>query len=175
MNRHINVLVIEDEPSCRRLIEEILYRVTDGYTVLKAGSLEEGMALLACSKIDAILLDLHLPDADGIEAVERLQYEYPKIPAVVFSGADLDMEKQAIEAGAQDFVRKGDAADRLNWSLRHAVIRHQVRPDWKPLNLSIDKMDSQVQKIKETRQEVVKEQERMEKEIGDKLDSKQGF
>lgn len=175
MNRHLNVLVVEDEPTCRRLIEDVLHRVQDGYTLLKAGTLEEALALLACSKIDAILLDLMLPDADGVEAVERLQHDYPKLPVVVFSGADIDMEKQVIEAGAQDFIRKGDAVDRLNGSIRHAVIRHSVRPDWKPLNQAIDKMDSRVREFRDVREEIVKTQETMEKEIGDKLDSKQGI
>src|SRR5947208_13625198 len=105
----ITVLLVEDNPGDARLILELLGEVqAQGFDLERVDRLDEAIARLARSGVDVVLLDLGLPDSQGLDTFVRVRREAPKEPIVVISG--LDDERVALEAvrsGAQDYLVKG--------------------------------------------------------------------
>src|SRR3954447_14890748 len=105
----LDVLLIEDNPGDARLVE-LMLREAGGATIqlARAERLAAGLAHLARSPADAILLDLSLPDSQGLATFARLHVAVPDVPVVVLSGlADETVAVQAVAAGAQDYLVKG--------------------------------------------------------------------
>jgi two-component system KDP operon response regulator KdpE len=104
-----------------------LLRVTleaNGYQVFDAATAQEGIVQAAQQRPDVILLDLGLPDMDGVTALKRLR-EWSRVPVVILSVRDRDPDKiAALDAGADDFVTKpfspAELLARLRVALRHA-------------------------------------------------------
>ena len=90
MTREVTVLVIEDEVQMRRLLRASL--PPHGYTLLEAPSGREGIANAGAHNPDIILLDLGLPDADGIDVTKQLR-EFTKTPIIVLSAREQDLHK----------------------------------------------------------------------------------
>ena len=98
------VLVIDDEPGIRRVVKDALR--PDVSTVLEARSGDEALAIAAAERPDLIVLDLGLPDMDGIEVCRRLR-AWTSAPILVLSARDSEAEKTALlDAGADDYVTK---------------------------------------------------------------------
>jgi two-component system, OmpR family, KDP operon response regulator KdpE len=98
------VLVIDDEPQLLRFLHAALG--SHGYRVLMAGTAGEGERLALSHRPDAILLDLGLPDRDGLKVVERLR-TWMETPIIVISARGQEDDKvQALEAGANDYLTK---------------------------------------------------------------------
>lgn len=123
------VLLIEDNPGDARLIELMLSEVGEAAIRLAgADRLAAGVEHLARSPVDAVLLDLSLPDSQGIATFERLHRAAPDTPVVVLSGlSDETMAMQAVAAGAQDYLVKGhvDGVTLLR-AVRYAVERQRA-------------------------------------------------
>jgi two-component system KDP operon response regulator KdpE len=116
------VLVIEDDPQIRRFLRATL--PAHGYRVLEAEGGKEGLTQAATRLPDAILLDLGLPDMDGLEVVARLR-EWSSVPIVVLTARGLERDKvTALDAGADDYLTKPFGIEellaRLRVALRHA-------------------------------------------------------
>ncbi len=121
-----HVLVIDDEPQIVRALRTILTQ--NGYQVVSASRGEEGLAQAAAAPPDVIILDLGLPDMDGITVCERLR-EWTRIPILVLSVRDADADKvAALDKGADDYLTKPFSADELLARLRVAR-RHAARWD----------------------------------------------
>lgn len=103
------VLIVEDNPGDVRLLQEALYDVEAHHVKLtSADTLSDAMELLQNKQFDVALVDLSLPDADGLESVERLQARAPGLPILVLTGTDnSDLAVRAVRAGAQDYLVKG--------------------------------------------------------------------
>src|SRR6185295_17237032 len=117
----INALVIDDEPQIRRLLRITLEG--NGYRVFDAATGEEGLFQAAQCRPEVILLDLGLPDLDGIEVLKRLR-EWTRLPVLVLTVRDREADKiTALDAGADDYVTKpfstGELLARLRAALRH--------------------------------------------------------
>jgi len=117
------VLVIEDEPQMRRFLKASLE--SHDYGLVEAGSAREGLAQATGRNPDVILLDLGLPDLDGIELTRRLR-EWARTPIIVISARGREQDKiAALDAGADDYLTKpfgvGELLARLRVALRHAV------------------------------------------------------
>ena len=126
----INVLLIEDNPDDARLIEIMFAEVRGiAFNLNWVESLGEGLAQLAANEIDVVLLDLGLPESSGLDTLNRIFSQAPKLPAlVVLSGlADETIGVQAVQSGAQDYLVKGrvDSA-LLTRSIRYAIERSQT-------------------------------------------------
>ncbi len=124
------VLLVEDEPGYARFLREVLAEVEESaYQITWAATLEEGLAALARQKWDAILLDLGLPDADGIEALEQIAAAAPSTPLVVLSARhDLDVALESMRRGAQEYLVKGQAENvLLPRAIRYAVERKHLQ------------------------------------------------
>lgn len=116
------VLVIEDEAPMRKLISAALG--AQGYRVQEAASAQQGVALLTSHNPDLVLLDLGLPDGDGLELTRRLR-EFTQVPVIVLSARGREDDKvAALDAGADDYLTKpfgvNELLARMRVALRHA-------------------------------------------------------
>ncbi len=124
------ILLVEDEPGYARLLREILAETPDlPHRVTLAASLTEALALLERGQFEIILLDLGLPDADGIEALESVSAIAPEIPIVVLSALnDLNVALQSMRVGAQEYLVKGQSEHvLLSRAVRYAIERKQLQ------------------------------------------------
>jgi two-component system, NarL family, sensor histidine kinase UhpB len=122
----IRVLLIEDDPGDARLVEEALSEtVKPHFTFTHAERLATGLLKLAVEGADAVLLDLGLPDSQGLETLEAVRTFAPRTPIVVLSGShDEQVALEAVQASAQDFIVKSHADSYLlARSLRYAIER----------------------------------------------------
>jgi diguanylate cyclase (GGDEF)-like protein/PAS domain S-box-containing protein len=123
------LLLIEDNPGDCRLLREMLNEQGSYKTELVLmSSISAAEAHLAESAVDLILLDLGLPDAQGLEAVRRTHAAAPRAPIVVLTGLDDDsVAAEALKQGAQDFLIKGQIEARgLLRAIRYAIERKSM-------------------------------------------------
>ena len=122
------VLVIDDEVQLRRLIRASVER--NGYTVLEAATGEEGIAAAIQSQPNIVILDLGLPDMDGMTVLRRLR-EWSSRPIIVLSVRDRDADKvTALDDGANDYLTKPFSTSELLARLR--VVQRYSCPPVKP-------------------------------------------
>ena len=117
------VLVIEDEPALQRFLRVTL--AAQEYKVIEATTGEQGLRHAATSLPDLIVLDLGLPDVDGVEVTRRLR-EWSAVPIIVVSARGKEQDKVvALDAGADDYLTKpfgvGELLARVRVALRHAA------------------------------------------------------
>ncbi len=117
------LLVVDDEPAVRRLLNITLS--AQCYSVFEASSGKDALAEVVVRKPDVVILDLGLPDMDGVE-VTRLLREWTKIPIIVLSVRQSERDKiGALDAGADDYLTKpfsiGELMARLRVALRRAA------------------------------------------------------
>ena len=114
-------LVIDDEPQIRRLLRVTLE--ANGYRVFNAATGQDGLVQAAQRQPDVVLLDLGLPDLEGVEVLKRLR-EWSRVPVIILSVRDREDDKvAALDAGADDYVTKpfnsAELLARLRAALRH--------------------------------------------------------
>jgi two-component system, OmpR family, KDP operon response regulator KdpE len=117
------VLVIEDEAQIRRFLRATL--TANGYQLLEATTAQEGLVQAATRQPEIVILDLGLPDLDGLEVTRRLR-EWTTVPIIVLSARGQESDKvTALDAGADDYLTKpfsvGELLARLRVALRHAA------------------------------------------------------
>ena len=137
--RAIQVLLIEDNAGDARLLREMLNEPDSLKTELTHfGCMDDALRHLAANSTDIILLDLGLPDADGVGALRQVREVAPNVPLVVLTGLnDEGLATQALQHGAQDYIIKGEIETRgLLRAVRHAIERQrmQVEEAMKRLN-----------------------------------------
>lgn len=129
-NSELRVLLIEDNPGDARLIREMLREVSAVRVRLTlADSLAASLALLADA--DVVLLDLSLPDSQGLDTFCRLRAHAPTLPVVVLTGLDDEtVAVRAVQEGAQDYLPKGQVDGHLLMrSLRYAIERKRLEEE----------------------------------------------
>jgi two-component system KDP operon response regulator KdpE len=117
------ILVIEDEPQIRHFLRTTL--TAEGYRVIEAENGERGVLEAATHKPDLVMVDLGLPDLDGVEVVKRIR-AWSALPILILSARSAEADKvAALDAGADDYVTKpfgvGELSARLRVALRHAA------------------------------------------------------
>ncbi len=117
------VVLIEDEPQIRRLLRTVLPE--HGYALFEADTGKQGLVEAAVRNPDVVILDLGLPDMDGVTVVGRLR-EWNQVPVIVLSARAQETDKvAALDAGADDYVTKpfgvGELLARLRVALRHTT------------------------------------------------------
>ncbi len=118
------ILLIEDEPQMRRFLRVTLQ--SHGYRLVEADSGQEGLMQATTRNPDVVLLDLGLPDIDGIGIAERLR-EWSEVPIIVISAREQEEDKiKALDAGADDYLTKpfgaGELLARIRVALRHKTM-----------------------------------------------------
>ncbi|MBZ0158227.1 MAG: response regulator [Alphaproteobacteria bacterium] len=119
------ILLIEDEPQMRRFLRVVLQG--HGYRVIEAATGQEGLTQTATRNPDIVLLDLGLPDLDGLEVTQRLR-EWSEVPIIVISAREQEQDKiMALDAGADDYLTKpfgaGELLARIRVALRHRAMQ----------------------------------------------------
>jgi two-component system KDP operon response regulator KdpE len=122
------ILLIEDEPQMQRFLRIVLQG--QGYDFIEAQTGQEGLMQAATRSPDIILLDLGLPDIDGLEVTRRLR-EWSDIPIIVLSAREQEQDKiKALDAGADDYLTKpfgaGELLARIRVAIRHKVMRQST-------------------------------------------------
>jgi len=139
------VLVVEDEPPLRRFLRASLG--AHGHRVLEAETGREAEQLIASHNPEVVLLDLGLPDGDGIELTRRLR-RWSAVPIVVLSARGREADKvEALDAGADDYLTKpfgvAELLARIRLALRHAARRGGPEPgpllELGPLRIDADR------------------------------------
>jgi signal transduction histidine kinase len=138
---HIDaLLVVEDNPGDARLLREMFTSSSEHRTKLvHVDSMQNAERYLAENTVDIVLLDLGLPDAQGLEAVRRAHAASPKTPLVVITGNDDELlALQALQGGAQDYLIKGQIDNRgLHRAVRYAIERKSLKEATRTLNAKI--------------------------------------
>lgn len=145
---HQCVLIVDDDLHIRRLLQSTLTRA--GYDAIEAMTAREALELSKSKRPDAILLDLGLPDRDGLEIIQLLR-EHGPAPILVVSARDATDEKvAALDLGADDYVTKPFDSEeilaRVRASLRHRLIVQGNAPVVKSGNVSIDLTNREVRR-----------------------------
>lgn len=133
-------LVIDDEPQIRRLLRVTLE--ANGYRVFDAANGNDGLAQVAQRRPDVVLLDLGLPDMEGIAVLKRLR-EWSRVPVIILTVRDREDDKiEALDAGADDYVTKpfsaGELLARMRAALRHVEGQGAAEAVFRAGNVEVD-------------------------------------
>jgi PAS domain S-box-containing protein len=127
-DKSLSILLVEDDPTDARLLLSLLdHADLCEYELRAVGTAADAERALVESAFDVVLLDLSLPDCDGLMSVERVLARSPETPIVVLTGRDdYELGLRSIEAGAQDFLVKGEVKGNTilrcaQWSIARAA------------------------------------------------------
>lgn len=129
-NKGPRILIIDDETQIRRFLRVTL--TGHGYVVKDVGTGKEGLDVIAKFSPDLVVLDLGLPDIDGLDVVRQLR-EWSKVPVIILSVKEQETDKiAALDAGADDYVTKPFGMGELLARIR-AAMRHIAGADEQPV------------------------------------------
>jgi two-component system nitrogen regulation response regulator NtrX len=132
------ILVVDDEKSIRNSLKEILEY--EKHEVVLAVNGMESIELLAKSSFDVMLLDIKMPQMDGLEVLEKISSEYPDMQIVMISGhGNVDTAVKAVKMGAYDFIEKPLDLNRLLLTIRNATEKSELITESKSLRRIINK------------------------------------
>lgn len=121
------VLIVEDESYILKVLETILS--SDGYRVITAQSAAGARSCISSHMPDLVLLDLGLPDADGIQLLREMR-SWARIPVIVVSARNMERDKvAALDNGADDYITKPFSAPELLARMRAVLRRREPSPD----------------------------------------------
>jgi DNA-binding response OmpR family regulator len=125
----IAILLVEDNAGDVRLLQEFLREVASAhFELIQADRLDEAIACLANNRFDIVLLDLSLPDSQGLDTFLELHRRAPGLPIIVLTGLDDEtLAMRAMHEGAQDYLIKGQVdGNLLGRSIRYAIERQRA-------------------------------------------------
>jgi len=166
----VRILIIEDHPADLAVIEATIAKIQSVSFELHHAELLSTAIEMLTNEIDVILLDLSLPDSNGIDACVKIQQRDSTIPIVVLTG--LDDEQMAIEAlhrGAQDYLVKGQADSQLlSRAIRYAIERKRIESELQRAHDELEqRVEDRTRELSNTNKElrrVISERERAEEQ-----------
>ena len=139
MSMKLNILLVDDNRAVRRMIRKQLREW--GYNLEEAASGQEALHAVVADRPDIIILDLGLPDVDGIEVTRRLR-EWTQIPIIILSVREAEQDKiAALDAGADDYLTKPFGTGELMARMRVVIRRLAGKSDEPILQVEDLKMD----------------------------------
>jgi len=151
------ILIVDDEPSIRRTLKDILQ--FEKYKVDEASDGLECLVKLKKDKYDVVVMDIKMPKMDGMDALERVQLLAPETPVIMISGhANIDTAVDAVKKGAFDFISKPPDLNRMLITIRNAMDKSTLITETKVLKRKVSKSKVQeiigdsepIQKVKDT-------------------------
>ena len=147
----INVLIVEDEKEIRRFVRSALEN--EGWRVFDADTLQRGLIEAGTRKPDLIILDLGLPDGDGLDFIRDLR-QWSSIPVIVLSARSEESDKVlALDAGADDYLSKPFGVAELLARVRVSLRRHAQQNQESPLiqfsDVEVDLINRRVSRASE--------------------------
>ncbi len=135
------ILVVDDEPAIRRLLRTSLN--AEGFEVLEADSGGKALALIGSARPEIVILDLGLPDLDGLDVIRQVRANGSKLPIIVLSSRGEERGKvEALDLGADDYVTKpfgiAELVARIRTALRHRFHEQGSEPVFKSGELTAD-------------------------------------
>lgn len=135
------ILIVEDDAQIRNFIKYSLEK--ENYKALVAASAQSAMDMILLEQVDLILLDLGLPDFDGMEVIKKVR-EWSEVPIIVVSARDQDKEKVgALDVGADDYLTKPFSATELLARIRVAI-RHLYKKGTKTVQTTFSVCDLKI-------------------------------
>lgn len=129
MNKRIKVLLIEDEPGDARLIQLMMSKAEDHVPIIEqVNTLSTGLERLASEDVDAVLLDLGLPDSSGLDTFIKVHAQVPEVPIIILTCLeDVTVAITAVQGGAQDYLFKNKLnGELLVRSIYYAIERKKT-------------------------------------------------
>ncbi len=138
MNSLVNrILVVDDDAAAQYTLSRILS--TCGYTCVPASSGAEAIGVTRAGGIDLVVLDLMMPELDGMETLSALKRFDPELPVIMVTGCDdVDAVVRATKLGAYDFVTKPARADKLTQTVQRALERFELQRSVRQLEASLE-------------------------------------
>jgi diguanylate cyclase (GGDEF)-like protein len=138
--RPLHVLLIDPDDASAQRVRGFLEAPDDGFVIERVARLTSGLERLAHGEVDAILLELELPDSEGFMSFERIVAFAPDVPVVVLTEVDDEgLALESVQGGAQDFLLKQElTAPVLSRAVRYAVERHRLMSALRSLSLIDD-------------------------------------
>ena len=139
-DRIARIMIVDDEPQIRRFVRASL--TAHGYEVIEAGDAAEAMRKATVDKPDVIVLDLGLPDIEGVEVLRRIR-EWSAVPVIVLTVRNREEDKiEALDRGADDYVTKpfgmGELMARIRAALRRRLQESGAEPVFRSGGLTVD-------------------------------------
>lgn len=128
-NQPLRILIVEDDRLTARLVQSHLQKgFPEGFALDHVLNLVEGLGLMEAKTYDVLLLDLNLPDSEGLDTIQRVKVAQKNLPIVILTANDCDEASvNAIRLGAQDYLIKGSFNHRLLCrTIMHAIERHRL-------------------------------------------------
>lgn len=164
-NRPIKVLLVEDNTEHAELLERLLgFSEYPTFAVATAESLAAGIEKLRGWEPDIVLLDLSLPDSDGVETFRRMNAVAPAVPIVILSGiSDVTLAIEMVQEGAQDYLVKGHVDTHLLLrSVQYAIERKRAHVASQQVNSELEA------RVKERTASLISVNEELQREIGER-------
>ncbi len=163
----MKILAVEDNPADAEILRELLEPQGSTFDLLHAQSLKDAGAILAKNEAEFVLLDLGLPDSQGIDTLRAMRIRYPHLPIVVLTGFDDEENGMlALHEGAQDYLVKGQiTGSSLVRSIRYAHERNKVEQELIRKNHDLDTMNEELTATDEELRQNLDELSKREQEL----------
>jgi len=136
------ILIVDDDPSIRKILQSLL-SVIGGYHVVAAEDGASAIAQAAKFSPQTVILDMNLPDMNGLEILEKLKASYPQLPVIMLTGEiDVQTAVKAIQMGAHNYLNKPYQNDQLLAMVQSAVEREELLSEMKHLRQTAGKSQS---------------------------------
>lgn len=149
MKVHQRILILDDEEELRSIISQRLTR--RGYEIIEAGTAQEGMDLLQDNLFEAILLDIRLPDGDGLQLLMKMKKRQPDLQVIMLTGhGTLESAIEAMKAGAFDYLTKPCNLSELEITLQKALEQRKLVVENTGLRQAVHRQNSEPKIIAES-------------------------